>query len=610
MGARLTRVLRAVVVIGSLVTVLAPLAWAMAAMARRPWTITAYAVVITVAVIVVSGIVRRLTAVRRGTVLEWDLATMPPSVPPANPAQSVTGRKPLTVREAVDALERAAGDKRVTGLLAHIGFGAAAMADVQDLRDAVLAFRAAGKRATAFSDTFGNVSYYLATAFDSIVFQPGGDFGVLGFSRDVNFLRGTLDKAGIGWDGGKRYEYKNANDQLTERKFTKPHRESMARLYDSMHEQLVAGIAEQRRLEEGRVRQLIDGGPLLAHEAVDAGLVDQLGYRDEAVAKAGGTLLFLDKYKKRAGKKPARGGTIALVTATGMIFRHKSEGPPVAPGGPPMDGAAVSAAIRKAAADKKVKAIVLRVDSPGGSAVASETIWREVVRARQQGTPVVASMGRVAASGGYYISCGCDRIVAQPGTITGSIGVVMGKPVLTAAKTKVGMNVEQLKTAANAGILSVNHRFSAAQRERIDATLDDIYESFTTKVADGRDMTVDDVHDVARGRVWSGSDARDRGLVDELGGLPVAVAAAKRLAGIKDGVSVRVRPYPRDDSPLAQLRKRRGDSSEDQRAARELLSALAPLAPIARDMTRDFAAALQAQGALLAPVDERDWLLQ
>ena len=244
--------------------------------------------------------------------------------------------------------------------------------------------------------------------------------------------------------------------------------------------------------------------------------------------------------------------------------------------------------------------------------MASETIWREVVRAREAGTPVVASMAGVAASGGYFISAPADRILAQPGTITGSIGVLTAKPVLGGLKERAGITVEELRTGTRAGIFSLNRRWNEAERERIDAGLDAVYENFTDKVAAGRGLDIEHVREVARGRVWIGADAAERGLVDTLGGFRAAVDAALELAGLEPDTKVRLRPYPKAPSALAQLSKRKGESSEDQKAARTLLEATAAMAAMATPLVEAAAALglLGDQGELHAGLQPSDWTLR
>jgi protease-4 len=232
-----------------------------------------------------------------------------------------------------------------------------------------------------------------------------------------------------------------------------------------------------------------------------------------------------------------------------------------------------------------VRAIVMRVDSPGGSAVASDAIWRETVLARRAGKPLVVSMGNVAGSGGYYISAAADRIVAQPGTVTGSIGVIAGKPVVARAKDRIGFSVDEAHTSANALMWSLNRAFGDGERERFSKALDVVYDTFVTRVAEGRNLPRERVHEVARGRVWTGEDAQARGLVDTLGGFPAALAAARELAGVEPGAPLRTKPFPKRVSPLAALRGSRGESSDDLRARLSgVLDALGALGQLAAEL--------------------------
>lgn len=584
----------------------------------RPLRTIAVAAVVILAALVVARITASIVKARSRWVLEWELNEVPQEAGSSSPLDLLSReRQTLTIRDAVGLLDRAAADKRVRGLFLNIGFGEGTMAAVQELSDGLARFRAADKPVVAFADSFGgNLPYLLATAADEVFLQPGGSVQMIGFSRDVNFLRGALDKAHLAFEVVKRHEYKNALDQLAEHGFSEPHREALARIYELVHAQLVASVAEGRGLAVETVEESLQRGPLEGAEAQAAGLVDRIAYRDEAIARArelSGTesLLYLERYKKRS-KKPMGGKTVAVITATGTIMPRKSGGIPITPGGRPMDASVVAAALRKAAGDKKVKAIVLRVESPGGSAVASETIWREVARAREMGKPVVASMAGIATSGGYFISAPADRIVAHPGTITGSIGVLTGKPVIGGLKERAGVAVEELSTAANAGLLSLNRRWSESERERIDAGLDAVYENFTRKVAEGRGLEIDRVHEIAKGRVWLGSDAAGIGLVDTLGGFPAAVDAARELAGLEPGSKVRLRPYPKAPSALSQLSKRKGESSEDRKAARALLESATAIAAMAAPLVEHAASLglLGGQAELHAGLQPSDWTLR
>jgi len=511
-------------------------------------------------------------------ILELDLSEGIAEEPPADVVSAVLAMRRPRLADVLDGLRRARADDKVLALVVKIGGRPIGFARVQELRSAIAAFRRSGKATVAWAETYGefgpgNTAYYLATAFERIWLQPSGDVGLTGLSLEQWFLRGTMDKLGLEYEVSKRHEYKTAADRLTEQGFTGPAREAMQQLASSLTGQITEAVAERLAISPEQARMLIDNGPYVAEEAVELRLVDALGYRDEVyddVRKSAGPdahLLYLARYQRsralaeRARKLPERGSDmIAVIYAAGPIRRGRSGRGPMSGGA--MGSDTVSAALRTAAADRRVRAIVLRVNSPGGSYVASDTIWREVVRARQAGTPIVVSMGDVAASGGYYISMAADAIVAQPGTITGSIGVLSGKPVTSSLLERVGITTDSVTVGAHADMFSTTRPFSEEEWAKINSWLDRIYADFTGKVAMGRNMTQEQVHEIARGRVWTGADAAGIGLVDQLGGLDDAIALARRKAGLPD--TAPVRGYPRT-TPLDRLR--RPESSEDYRAA-------------------------------------------
>jgi protease IV len=506
-------------------------------------------------------------------IVELDLTEGIAEEPPADPLSALVNRRPR-LADVLDGLRRARLDPKVKALVAKLGGRRIGLATVQDLRSAVAEFTRAGKPTVAWAETFGeftpgNAAYYLATAFDRVYLQPSGDLGLTGLSLEQWFYRGALDKLGLEYEVGKRHEYKTAADRLTEQGFTEPAREALERLAASLTGQLADAIAERLGVSAADARQLIDNGPYVADEALETRLVDALGYRDEVYAEVrktagpGAHLLYLGRYQRarklaeRARKLPETSEHgIGLVYASGPIRRGRSARGPLSGGA--MGSDTVAAALRAAAADRRARVIVLRVSSPGGSYVASDTIWREVVRARQAGTPVVVSMGDVAASGGYFISMAADAIVAQPGTVTGSIGVLAGKPVTASLLERAGITTDSVTEGAHADMFTTTRPFSKEEWLKINAWLDRIYADFTGKVASGRKMTPEQVHDVARGRVWTGADAAANGLVDQLGGLDDAMALARRRAGLPDTAPVRI--YPRA-TPLDRFR--RPESSED-----------------------------------------------
>ena len=545
--------------------------------------------------------------VPRKAILELDLERAIPEAAPENPFAVFGGEKALTLRDVVDALERAGDDPHVVGLAARLGAAPLGVAEIQEIRDAVKAFRAKKKFAVAYAETFGefapgNGSYYLATAFDEIWLQPSGDLGLNGLVGESPFLRGTLDKLGVKPEFGQRHEFKNAMNLFTETKFTDAHREATKALLESIFGQMVKGIAEGRKMTDAEVRALVDRGPFLGPEALEARLVDGLAYRDEVYAKlkakggADAKLFGLPAYLKREGRPHAEGKrTIALVYGVGGVVRGKSAGNPLT-GGQSMGSETVAKAIRTAAEDHDVAAILFRVSSPGGSYVASDTIWREVVLARKAGKPVVVSMGDVAASGGYFVAMPATKIVAQPGTITASIGVLAGKMVTPAMWEKVGLTFDQVEVGANANMWNASRSFSAAEWARFNAWLDRIYDDFTSKVAEGRKLPKEKVLEIAKGRVWTGEDAKGLGLVDELGGFPAALKLAKEAAKIPAGEKVKVTVFPREKNPFEQLSERLSGEEEGESSFTALVRLVEPLRPLLRQVEAE-----RQEGVLTAP---------
>lgn len=519
----------------------------------------------------VRGLARKIDTARHhgvpdGCILELDLQSVPPETASFDPVRFVTGAgRPMVLREAVAAIHRAAEDDRVAGMVARVQLSAAPPAAVQELREAVVAFTSV-KPSLAWAETYpGTLSYYLASAFGEVWMQPSGTVGLIGFATNALFLRDALDKAGVEAQFVARGEYKSAANLFTEAGYTEAHREADSRLIESLHSQVWQGIAEARKLDVGELDGLADRAPLLRDDAVDAGLIDRIGFRDEAylrIAELGGAegltdpdaddappRLFLSRYAQTRRSAPSLPGrrpdpTIAVVTVAGPIVSGRG-GPQALPlSRSSAGGDAIAAALRESAADDEVKAVVLRVDSPGGAVTASETIWREVCRIREAGTPVVASMGSVAASGGYYVSMAANTIVANPATITGSIGVITGKLVARDLKDRLGVGSDAVRTNTNADAWSANAPFTPEQHAMVEAEADLFYRDFVKRVAEARGMSAEEVDVVARGRVWTGADALERGLVDEIGGLRTAVRRAKVLAGLDPDAKVRLVSHP------------------------------------------------------------------
>ena len=522
------------------------------------------------------GVGRRIDTARHhgvpnGCILELDLQSLPPETSGFDPMAFIAGGgRPLLLRQAVAAIHRAAEDTRIAGLIARVQLSAAPPGAVQELREAIVAFTAA-KPSLAWAETYpGTLSYYLASAFREVWMQPSGTVGLIGFATNALFLRDALDKAGLQAQFIARGEYKSAANMFTQDRYTEAHREADSRLIESLHNQVWQGIAESRRLDVSALDELADRAPLLRDDALSAALIDRVGFRDEAYRRIGELTdpdadsnpdsddapprLFLSRYAQTRhaqtrGHGPSLPGrkakpAVAVITVAGPIVGGRG-GPGLSPfGRSSAGGDTIAAALREAGADDDVKAVVLRVDSPGGSVSASETIWREVCRVRAAGKPVVASMGSVAASGGYYVAMAAEVIVANPATITGSIGVITGKLVARELKDRLGVGSESLRTNVNADAWSVNSPFTAEQYDMVEAEANLFYDDFVRRVAEARKMSVEDVGIVARGRVWTGADAIERGLIDELGGLRTAVRRAKVLAGLDIDATIHLVDYP------------------------------------------------------------------
>ncbi|MGE5203753.1 MAG: signal peptide peptidase SppA [Acidobacteriota bacterium] len=479
-----------------------------------------------------------------------------------------------SLRDVLDTLERGAGDPKVKGLFVRLGGDEIGAAQVQVLRDAIAAFRAKGKFAIAYADSFGefgpgNHAYYLAAAFDQIWLQPQGLLGLTGLRAESPFFRGALDKIDVVPSFDHRSEYKTAMNMVTETGMTAAQREETESLLRSVFAQMVRGIAADRKLDEAKVRELIDRSPLLTQEAADAHLVDRVGYRDQAEAASreragnGAELLPALTYLARAGRPHRSGPVVALIYGTGLIQRGGGGGTPFSSANI-MGADAVARAFDTAARDMQVKAILFRIDSPGGSVVASETVWRAVLRARERGKPVIVSMGDVAGSGGYYIAAPANKIVAEPATLTGSIGVVAGKFVTAGLWKLLGVSWGSVSFGENSGMFSTLEDFSPAQHARFETFLDAVYADFKDRVAKGRKMDAAAVEAVAKGRVWTGEEAKARGLVDELGGFSTALALAKDAAHVPADQDVTLRQFPPPETLtdiLARIASRGG--SED-----------------------------------------------
>ncbi len=482
--------------------------------------------------------------------------------PPSSDLTPFFGRRPPTLRTLVESLDRAAGDAKVKAVVLRVSFlSDAGWAKVQELRDAIVRFRKSGKPAYAHLEFCGNKEYYLATACDKIYAVPTGLLDVTGLSSETTFLRGSLDKLGVQAQFEGVGKYKNAPNQFTERGFTEPHREQMEALLDSVFELYVTALAKGRGKSREQAEAILDQGPFDAKEALKLGLVDELVYHDQLQER----LKNVEGVSPARYVKKARGlgfdgrPKLALVFAVGEIVPGESQESPL--GGSFVGSDTVARAIKSAREDDDIKAVLLRVDSPGGSGTASDVIWREVQLTRKQ-KPVVVSMGDVAASGGYYIAMGSDDIVAQPGTITGSIGVFSGKFSLRGLYDKIGVSKEILTRGRHAALFSEYQPWTQEERERIHSLMVSFYRDFVGKAAEGRKRSFADIDQIAQGRVWTGAEALRLGLVDRLGGLDTAVSVAKERAKIGKDQEVQLVVLPEKKGFLETLLERQDEGLE------------------------------------------------
>jgi protease-4 len=506
---------------------------------------------------------------------------------PASGLGSLFERRPPSLRALVEAVDRGAADASVKGLLLRVGPLDAGWGRVQELRDALVRFRRSGKPSWAHLEYAGNLEYYLATGCAKVAAAPTAILDVSGLAAEVTFYRGTLDKLGVEAQFEGVGRYKNAPNQLTERGFTEAHREQTEALVDSLFAQYVRGVAQARGLSPEDVRALVDLGPFSAQAARENGLVDELLYRDEVE----GRLPASSRIRPGPYVREARGGfldrraRVALVYAAGEIVTGESQASPL--GGDFAGADTIVRGLRQAREDGAVRAILLRVDSPGGSGTASDAVWREVALARRS-KPVVVSMGEYAASGGYYVSMGADAIVAQPGTITGSIGVFSGKLSFRGLYDKLGISQETVRRGRHATLFSSYEPWTEDERAKVRSLNVAFYQTFVEKAAAGRRKSKEALEAVAQGRVWTGEEALAAGLVDALGGMDVALRLAKERARI-----------PKDqDAVLVVMPERRGvlatilESREEDVLARALsprvaaalrrVASLAGEGPIAR----------------------------
>lgn len=494
-------------------------------------------------------------------VLELDLARGVVSQTPGHPLEIFKARQSASMRLIREGLRRGATDDKVAGLVIHIGTCPLTPDQCDELGELVTRF-GEHKPTIAWTESFGELgnatmAYRLASFASEIWLGPSGTLGLNGVQLGILLLRGGLEKLHIEPQFAQRKEYKTAADQYVATEVTPANREMLQRIADSILHDTVTGVATRRHLDPAAIRHVVDNSPVSATAAREAGLVDRVGYRDEVYAELRRrfgnpdesgeptvSLQYAHRYS-RSGcaawieenlgrKKKAAIGLIEL--NGGIVFGPSQAGPQ----GNIAGSDTIAAHLREAGRDEHVKAVILRINSPGGSYIASDTIRREVLQLRATGKPVIASMGATAASGGYFAAMGCDAIVANPTTLTGSIGVLAGKFVLSGLVDRLGLIREDITAGANAGWFSSQAPFDEGQWAQLNAWLDDVYADFTSKAAADRGMALDELESLARGRVWTGSDAAERGLVDHLGGMATALdLAAERLGTRLDTLQVR-----------------------------------------------------------------------
>lgn len=527
--------------------------------------------------------------------------SLPDYVPEDPIANRLLGRDDRSLTRLLSNIKKAKADKRIGAILLEIDMTMMGWGKADEIRDTIADFRSTGKPVYAYMEYGTNKEYYLATAADRIYVAPIGDLFIVGLAADVMSLGGSLDKLGVKPDFYQIGKYKTAPEQYTRKEMSEASREVINSIIDEFFARYVSTIASTRKKSEADVRALIDNAPLGAWEAKAAGLIDDAKYRDEVEDELKKRLGYKDSDKLRKVKESdyrrvapesvglAQGERIAVIFASGPIGSGQSD-----------DGSAVSSqsagsdtvvkALNDARDDKTIKAIILRVDSPGGTSYASDVIWHAVEKAKAQ-KPVVVSMSDVAASGGYYISATASKIIAQPSTITGSIGVYAGKPVIKGFYDWIGVNNEYVLRGKQAGMFRETEPFNADERAKFEGMLKSFYyDDFLPKVAKGRSKDVEYVDSIAQGRVWTGTQAKERGLVDEFGGMDKAVEVAKQLANLPADKGVRrvIFPAPRpflqqllgggDDSASVKAREQRAaiESTlpEDMRRALRYLSIL------------------------------------
>ncbi|HEX8370544.1 MAG TPA: signal peptide peptidase SppA [Pyrinomonadaceae bacterium] len=528
--------------------------------------------------------------VPNNSVLVLNVSGELPDYSAEDPMAKVFGMEsPQSFSSLMTQMRKAKVDSRIGAVLLNVNFPGIGWGKADELRAAIADLRASGKPVYAFMEIGMNKEYYIASAAEKVFLAPAGDIYINGFAAEVTFYRGSLDKLGIEPEVIAIGKYKNAPDQFTRKEMSEAHAEVMNAIIDEYYQRFINGIAESRKKSPADVKAMIDNAPYHAPEAKQLGLIDEAAYRDQVYDELKNRLGYKegDKIRTVSGSSYKEissdslglnnGERVAVVYASGAINVGRSSRS--AFGGESLGSDTLVKAINDAAEDTTIKAIVLRVDSPGGSALASDLMWHAIENAKAK-KPVVVSMADVAASGGYYIACNANKIVAEPSTLTGSIGVFMGKPSLKGFNDWLGISNQYVIRGKNAGIFRTGDKWTEDEKKKMEEQTNKIYwDDFVPKVAKGRGKTNEDVNTIAQGRVWTGAQAKERGLVDEIGGLEKSIEIAKQLANLPADKDVRrvVFPEPRtffeeyfgggsEDSTFAQ--------SKDRQAQEALVKAL------------------------------------
>lgn len=480
-------------------------------------------------------------SVAENSVLVLKVSGELPDYAPQDPMAKVFGiSQPQSFSDLLTQLRKAKVDTRIGAVLLDVEMTGIGWGKADELRGAIKDFRTSGKPVYAYSELGMNKEYYIASAADKVFMPPTGDIYINGFAANAMFYRGSLDKLGIEPEVIKIGKYKNAPDQYTEKEMTEGQREVINAILDDLYGRLVSSIAEDRKLAPEKVKEIIDTAPHRATAAQELGLVDGAKYRDEVYEELRKQLGYKAEDKLRTVEtstyreiEPSslglnNGSRVAVIYASGAISTGRSSSSPF--GGSMVGADTIIESVNSAAEDESIKAIILRVDSPGGSALASDLMWHAIEKAKAK-KPVVVSMADYAASGGYYISCNANKIVAEPSVLTGSIGVFMGKPNVKGMYDWLGVTNEYVLRGKNAGLFRETESWTDEERAKFQEQANNIYYTdFVPKVAKGRGMTEEAVNNIGQGHVWTGMQAKENGLIDEIGGLDKAIEIAKGLA--------------------------------------------------------------------------------